>query len=186
MCEGPPDHPGESGSYESQPYLVSLLTLSTGTRLFETLLLHSPRAVFNKIWSTYFEGKIGKLAIHPMSNFVVAKAIERLDEQGIERVVMECKAVSGGRGMISKFVFPRSLLSRPGLLLVVGGGTDIMIENARTSVLQALVERSRKLDVAQQTVLGVSSPFRRRLRKELLTLSLSARRCIYLKIKIYP
>ena len=37
-----------------------------------------------------------------MSNFVVAKAIERLDQAGIERVVMECKAVSGGRGMISE------------------------------------------------------------------------------------
>lgn len=96
------DKPGESGTYESQPYLVSLLTLSTGTRLAETILLHAPQPVFDKIWSVYFEGKIGKLAIHPMSNFVVAKAAERLDEAGIERVITECKAVSGGRGMISE------------------------------------------------------------------------------------
>ena len=96
------DLTGESGPYESRPYLVSLLTLSTGTRIFETILLQSPQPVFDKIWSVYFEGKIGKLAIHPMSNFVVAKAVERLDEAGVERVVTECKAVSGGRGMISK------------------------------------------------------------------------------------
>jgi hypothetical protein len=37
-----------------------------------------------------------------MSNFVVAKGVERLDKDGVERVVAECKAVQGGRGMISK------------------------------------------------------------------------------------
>jgi hypothetical protein len=38
-----------------------------------------------------------------MSNFVVAKGVERLDKDGVERVVAECKAVQGGRGMISEF-----------------------------------------------------------------------------------
>jgi len=37
-----------------------------------------------------------------MSNFVVAKGVERLDKEGMERVVGECKAVQGGRGMISE------------------------------------------------------------------------------------
>jgi len=37
-----------------------------------------------------------------MSNFVVAKGVERLDKDGMERVVGECKAVQGGRGMISE------------------------------------------------------------------------------------
>ena len=91
--------------YEPQPYPISLLTSSTGTRLFESLLLSPPIPIFHKIWSTYFEGKIGKLAIHPMSNFVVAKGVERLDKDGVERVVGECKAVSGGRQMISMFSF---------------------------------------------------------------------------------
>lgn len=91
----------EGGEYSQQPYLVSLLTLSTGTRLCETILLHSPQPVFEQIWSVYFEKQIGKLAIHPMSNFVVAKGVERLGVEGIERVVSECKAVSGGRGIIS-------------------------------------------------------------------------------------
>jgi len=39
-----------------------------------------------------------------MSNFVVAKGVERLDKEGVERVVGECKAVQGGRGMISEFI----------------------------------------------------------------------------------
>jgi len=91
--------------YEPQPYPISLLTSSTGTRLFESLLLSPPIPIFQKIWSVYFEGKIGKLAIHPMSNFVVAKGVERLDKDGVERVVGECKAVSGGRQMISMFSF---------------------------------------------------------------------------------
>jgi nucleolar protein 9 len=66
--------------------------------------------VFNKLWATYFEGKIGKLAIHPMSNYVVAKGVERLDKDGLERAVGECKAVSGGRGMISELLLHRVMI----------------------------------------------------------------------------
>jgi len=70
----------------------------------EAILLHAPPAIFSSIWSTYFQGKIGKLATHPFANFVVAKAVLRLDEGGIEEVVRECKSLSGGRSLISRLL----------------------------------------------------------------------------------
>ncbi|WVF70512.1 hypothetical protein IAT40_005302 [Kwoniella sp. CBS 6097] len=111
---------------ETQPYLLSLLASQTGTRLFESLLVLSPQPIFNALWSTYFEKKLGKLAGHPYANFVVAKAVARLDSKAIEDLVAEVKGASGGRGLIKA---------------------------ARTSVLQALVERSVILGQCQKAVL---------------------------------
>ncbi|KAK8865980.1 hypothetical protein IAR55_001130 [Kwoniella newhampshirensis] len=111
---------------ETQPYLLSLLASQTGTRLFEALLLLSPPHIISTIWSTYFEKKLGKLAGHPYANFVVAKGVTRLDKEQIEGLVSEIKTVSGGRGLIKA---------------------------GRTSVIQALVDRSVKLVESQKTVL---------------------------------
>ena len=85
----------------NEPFLSSLVSSPTGTRLFEAILQWSPQPVYRHIWTLYFEGKIGKLAGHPFANFVVAKGVGRLDREGIQGVVRECKAVSGGRGLIS-------------------------------------------------------------------------------------
>lgn len=85
-------------------YLATLLTTATGTRLFETILVVSPHATFKQLWSVYFVGKIGKFAGHPYANFTVAKGVSRLDADGVEEVVRECKAVSGGRVLISERV----------------------------------------------------------------------------------
>lgn len=93
---------GESVPLVASEYQASLLTSATGTRLFETILRVAPPDVFQAVWSTYFEGKIGKLAAHPMANFVVARGVSRLDKAGVERVVMECRSVSGGKALISE------------------------------------------------------------------------------------
>lgn len=47
-------------------------------------------------------GKVGKLAAHPTANYVVARAVGRMGVAEIEGVVKECKAVAGGKGMISE------------------------------------------------------------------------------------
>ncbi|WRT64203.1 uncharacterized protein IL334_001132 [Kwoniella shivajii] len=111
---------------EAQPYLSTLLLTQTGTRLFESLLTLSPPSIFNALWKAYFVGKLGKLAGHPYANFVVAKGVSRLDKARIEDLVGEVKGNSGGRGLIKA---------------------------ARTSVLQALVDRSVVLGQCQKTVL---------------------------------
>jgi nucleolar protein 9 len=45
------------------------------------------------MWELYFKGKIGKMASHPIGNFVTAAGIKRLDDAGIENVVTELQAV---------------------------------------------------------------------------------------------
>jgi len=109
-------------------------------------LIVSPFAVFQSLWSLYFAGKIGKYAGHPYANFVVAKGVARLDADGVENVVKECKAVAGARGLVSKFA------------LSIDREIKLMAETARTSVLQALVDRSVKLTSTQASVLSVSLP----------------------------
>ncbi|WVQ62132.1 uncharacterized protein L199_000270 [Kwoniella botswanensis] len=111
---------------EAQPYLSTLLQTQTGTRLFESLLSLAPETVFKALWSAYFVGKLGKLAGHPYANFVTAKGVSRLDKEGIEGLIVEVKGNSGGRGLIKA---------------------------ARTSVLQALVDRSVVLEECQKSVL---------------------------------
>ncbi|WVQ85259.1 hypothetical protein IAT38_007424 [Cryptococcus sp. DSM 104549] len=118
----------KEASLEPRPYLSSLLASQTGTRLCEALLGIAPEKIFKVIWKTYFQGKLGKLAGHPYSNFVVAKGVARLGKEGIEELVEEVKGSSGGRGLIKA---------------------------ARTSVLQALVDRSVVLPECQKVVLGL-------------------------------
>lgn len=131
---------GSISKLETQPFLLTLQSSPTGTRLFETLLRVSPPNVFSALWTTYFVGKIGKLAAHPFANFVVAKGVSRLDQLGLENVIRECAAVSGGRGLISE----SSL-----------GSLMLMIETARTSVLQALVDRATVLGQCEKAVVEV-------------------------------
>ncbi|WOO85269.1 Nucleolar protein 9 [Vanrija pseudolonga] len=113
---------------EAKPFLSALQVSSTGTRLFEALLRLSPEPVFQALWFTYFDGKIGKLAQHPYANFAVGVGVSRLNAGAAKAAVGEVQAVSGGRGLI---------------------------KTARTSVLLALVERATALgdaDVATAVV----------------------------------
>lgn len=83
-------------------YIPSLLTTQPGTHLLETILTCTFARIFASIWQTYFVGKVGKLAAHPTANYVVARAVGRMGVAEIEGVVKECKAVAGGKGMISE------------------------------------------------------------------------------------
>ena len=42
----------------------------------ETLVLRSPPSAFNAIWLS-FVGTLSRLAMHPVANFVLAKAVRR-------------------------------------------------------------------------------------------------------------
>lgn len=88
--------------FEARPYLLSLITSQTGTRLSESILSLAPKKVFDAIWSTYFVGKLSKLAGHPYANFVVAKGVSRLELGDIGKLIEEVLGNSGGRGLISK------------------------------------------------------------------------------------
>jgi NOP9-like PUF repeat domain len=69
----------------------------TSSHLLEVLALCAPPRVFQSIWTTYFVGRLPKLVTHPVANFVVAKAVERLEaEEDLRTVWLEMGGVTGG------------------------------------------------------------------------------------------
>ena len=68
----------------------------TSSHLLEVLALCAPPFVFRSIWTTYFVGRLPKLVTHPVANFVVAKAVERLEsEEDLRTVWEEMGGISG-------------------------------------------------------------------------------------------
>ncbi|KAF8845591.1 ARM repeat-containing protein [Paxillus ammoniavirescens] len=127
-------------SPEASDYLVTLLRDPTSSHLLETLVSRCPGRAFNLIWQTYFRDKLARLAFHPVANFVVAKAVERLDSTQLGDALEELK----------------SSLSK-------------MTKSSRTGVLRALIDRSCTLeshekDVCEATfaAVGISSPEHRK------------------------
>jgi nucleolar protein 9 len=88
------------------PYIPSLLLSPTSSHLFETIVSHTPPAAFVALWTTYFQGNLARLAVHPVGNFVVAKAIERVTNI---QLVEACEELEGVWGkMIRKYFFSYS------------------------------------------------------------------------------
>lgn len=80
---------------EPSDFLSTLLRDPTSSHLLETLVLRSPPPIFNILWTVYFKGKLAKLAIHPVANFVVAKTIERMNAEQMAEVIEELGDVWG-------------------------------------------------------------------------------------------
>ena len=60
-----------------------------------------PAEIFDVVWKVYLEGKLARLAVHPVANFVVAKALERVS---VEQLTMACEEVrSVAEKIISRF-----------------------------------------------------------------------------------
>lgn len=95
-------------SIEPSEYLVTLLRDPTSSHLLETLVSRCPEQVFNILWSTYFEGKLVRLVLHPVANFVVAKAVERQDSKQLGNTLEELK--SSWSKLISKSSFMRMII----------------------------------------------------------------------------
>ncbi|KDQ64985.1 hypothetical protein JAAARDRAFT_28650 [Jaapia argillacea MUCL 33604] len=80
-------------------YLLTLLRDPTASHLLETLLTHSPQPIFNLIFSAYFINApsydIKRLAVHPVANFVVAKAVGRAGAEDLGEVCRILEEVGG-------------------------------------------------------------------------------------------
>lgn len=64
--------------------------------------MRSPENAFAVLWSTYFKGKLARLAGHPVANFVLAKALERISA---EQLSDACTELDGSWGkMISEHI----------------------------------------------------------------------------------
>lgn len=90
---------------------MTLLRDPTSSHLLETLVRRSPERVFDSLWRTYFVGKLARLAVHPVANFVVAKAFERVNAEQLDAAVQELQEVSG------KIVSECSVYEKPPRLL---------------------------------------------------------------------
>ena len=83
-----------SAEIPESDYLTTLLRDPTASHLLETLVIRSPGSAFDNLWRTYFSGKLPKLAVHPVANFVVAKGIERLSAEQLTSTVEELRNVA--------------------------------------------------------------------------------------------
>lgn len=80
-------------SPESSDYLNTLLRDTTSSHLLETIFARTPLDAFNRLWSLYLKGKLSRLSVHPIANFVVAKALERVDKIQLFDACQELKDV---------------------------------------------------------------------------------------------
>ncbi|KAG8681430.1 Nucleolar protein 9, partial [Ceratobasidium sp. 395] len=112
---------------EPSDYIETLLRDPTASHLFETLIQHAPEQVFQNLWGVYFKGKLGKLSSHPVANFVVGKAILRLDAEMLSEATKE-----------------------------IDGVAPKLVKVARTGVLKSLVDRAAALQTHQDIISEVS------------------------------
>lgn len=74
-------------------YIGTLLRDATASHLFQTVIQLAPEPIFGLLWSIYFVGKLNRLAVHPVANFVVATAFGRLDDEQLRNAIVEMKGV---------------------------------------------------------------------------------------------
>ncbi|KLO15785.1 ARM repeat-containing protein [Schizopora paradoxa] len=80
---------GENESSESSDYVTTLLREPVASHLLERIVSLCPQAAFPSLWKLYFQGKLNKIAVHPVANFPLARAIERLDEAQLQDALTE-------------------------------------------------------------------------------------------------
>jgi len=107
-------------------YVGTLLRDPTSSHLLETLASRSPEGAFKMLWSGHFAGKLARLSVHPVANFVVAKALHRLSSESLSEACQE--------------------------LSVVGSK---VVKSSRIGVFRALVDRAAAIQCQQNTVLDV-------------------------------
>ena len=76
---------------QASDYLATLLRDPTSSHLLETLVSRCPEPVFGILWTTYFERNLRKLSVHPVANFVVAKALERAQAEQLSYALGELR-----------------------------------------------------------------------------------------------
>ncbi|KAG6813198.1 hypothetical protein H0H92_013318 [Tricholoma furcatifolium] len=108
---------------EPSDYLNTLLRDPTSSHLLETIVSRSPDDAFSLLWSTYLQGKLARLANHPVANFVLAKAMERVSAEQLSNACKELDET-----------------------------WNKLISSSRTGVLRAAIDRSAALKASEQSI----------------------------------
>ncbi|KAI0698876.1 armadillo-type protein [Cytidiella melzeri] len=109
-------HEDSSDALVASDYVGTLLRDPTSSHLLETLVAKLPDEVFAAVWRTYFQSRLSRLAVHPVANFVVAKALQRASEQQLAEACVEIEGVSGKIYKSSRTGVFRALIERAGSL----------------------------------------------------------------------
>ncbi|BGP19289.1 hypothetical protein JCM10213_008193 [Rhodosporidiobolus nylandii] len=110
-----------------EEYLAGLLRHPASSPTFEMILHVAPASAFGPLWSSFFAGKVHRLAANAVANFVVAVGISRVDDEQMRGLVKELQAVATER-------------------------RGEWIDNFRTGVLRALMESASRLSVCEGEV----------------------------------
>ncbi|KAK7061362.1 armadillo-type protein [Favolaschia claudopus] len=112
-------------------YLNTLLRDPTSSHLLETIVSHCPESAFASLWATYFKGNLPRIASHPVANYVLAKAIDRVS---ISQLTEACQEL-------------QSIWTR-------------LIQTSRTGVLRSIIDRAATLGACGSEVIeAVSKAF---------------------------
>jgi len=115
-------HDDSSVIPEASDYLATLFRDPTSSHLLEALVSRCPETVFGVLWHTYFERSLRKLALHPVANFVIAKALERANVEQLSYAQHELQDSFG------------------------------KLRQTRIGVLRALIERTAALGVLEEEI----------------------------------
>ncbi|KAH9925284.1 armadillo-type protein [Fomitopsis serialis] len=113
--------------HEPSDYLNTLLRDPTASHLLETLVKRAPARVFTDLWATYFADKLARLAVHPIANFVLQKALVRVATNSLGQACAELNGEVAGK----------------------------IVKTGRVEVLQALVDRAAELRAHEEDVVQV-------------------------------
>ncbi|KDR74394.1 hypothetical protein GALMADRAFT_250311 [Galerina marginata CBS 339.88] len=105
-----------SADIKESDYLGTLLRDPNSSHLLETIVSRCPDDAFNALWRTYFKGKLARLAVHPVANFVLAKALEHASNSQLSETYEE-----------------------------LNGSWNKLIRTSRTGVLRAVIDRASVL-----------------------------------------
>ncbi|KAF8314735.1 ARM repeat-containing protein, partial [Clavulina sp. PMI_390] len=95
-----------------EDYIETLLRDPTSSHLVEALVTYAPSRVFRAIWAAYFSGRLTKLSAHPVANYVVAKAVLRLDGDKLGEVMEEMQGAFGRTVKMGRTGVQRALVER--------------------------------------------------------------------------
>ncbi|PVF92971.1 ARM repeat-containing protein [Serendipita vermifera] len=87
-------HESPTQPFSESDYIGTLLRDTTASHLLETVIRYAPINVLAQVWNVYFSGKLSRLAIHPVANFVVAAAIGKLDAEQLPIAIQEMNTVA--------------------------------------------------------------------------------------------
>ncbi|KAJ7367884.1 armadillo-type protein [Mycena albidolilacea] len=122
-------------------YLNTLLRDPTSSHLLETIVTRCPGPAFSILWATYFTGNLPRIASHPVANFVLAKALERVSVTQLTEACGELQNVWTKLIQTSRTGVLRAVIDRAAILKACGSE----ITDAVSSGFQTTTPEERNL-----------------------------------------